>query len=120
MKKIALCLSMMLVLSTACADAALIEKMNSNKALTKFSRGLTNIATSPGEFVTQIPKAMDQSPDYVTGSIMAVGRGVGYTLLRLGAGIYDVATFPFPGATNYDPIMKPETVADKVLDTTIS
>jgi len=41
-------------------------------------------------------------------------------LLRAGAGIYDVATFPFPGATQYKPIMKPETIVTKVADTTIS
>lgn len=116
MKKIALCLSMMLMLSAVCADAALVENMNSNKALTKVSRGLTNIATSPGELLAQAPKAMEQSPDYITGFLMAAGRGVGYALLRLGAGIYDVATFPFPGPTHYEPVMQPETISDKVLN----
>jgi putative exosortase-associated protein (TIGR04073 family) len=51
---------------------------------------------------------------------VSIGRGIGYTLLRVGAGIYDVATFPFPGSTDYKPIMKPETIADRVADTTIS
>ena len=120
MKKFALFLAVALALSSAHAEAAVVEKMNSNKALTKFSRGMTNIATSPGEFVAQIPAAMEQSPDYLTGFIMGIGRGIGYTFLRFGAGIYDVATFPFPGPTDYKPTIKPETIADKVLDTTIS
>jgi len=120
MKKMALFLALALALSSAYAEAAVVEKMNSNKALTKFSRGVTNIATSPAELVNQIPPAMEQSPDYLTGLIMSVGRGVGYSLLRAGAGIYDLATFPFPGKTDYKPIMKPETIVTQVGETTIS
>ena len=120
MKKIALCLCLIIPLSAAGAEAALVNEMNSEKALTKLSRGVTNIATSPGEFVNQIPAAMEQSPDYLTGSIMFLGRGLGYMLLRAGAGIYDLATFPFPGKTKYGPIMKPETIVTPVVDTTIS
>ena len=120
MKKSALFLAVFMMFSGTHANAALVEQMNSNKALTKFSRGVTNVATSPGELINQMPAAMEQSPDYLTGFIMTVGRGVGYALLRAAAGIYDVATFPFPGPTNYKPIMKPETIVGKVGDTTIS
>ena len=120
MKKLALFLAVAWALSSVHAEAALVEKMNSGKALMKFSRGVTNIATSPGELVMQVPPAMEQSPDYLTGFIVSIGRGIGYTLLRAGAGIYDVATFPFPGPTDYKPTIKPETIADKFLDTTIS
>ena len=97
MRKFALFLAIMLVFTSAHAGAAEEGKMNSNKALTKFSRGVSNVATSPGEFVTQMPIAMEQSPDYLTGFVMSIGRGIGYSLLRAGAGIYDIATFPFPG-----------------------
>ncbi len=120
MKKFALFLAVALAISSAHAEASVVEKMNSNKALTKFSRGVTNVATSPGEFVTQIPTAMEQSPDYLTGFVMSIGRGIGYSLLRAGAGIYDIATCPFPGPTDYKPIMKPETIFEKAADTTIS
>ncbi|MFA5168518.1 MAG: exosortase system-associated protein, TIGR04073 family [Candidatus Omnitrophota bacterium] len=120
MKKFALFLSVALVLSSAHAEATVVEEMNSEKALTKFSRGVTNVATSPGEFVVQIPPAMEQSPDYLTGFIMSIGRGIGYTFLRFGAGIYDIATFPFPGRTDYKPVMEPETIIDKVAETTIN
>lgn len=120
MRKFALFLAIMLVFTSAHAGAAEEGKMNSNKALTKFSRGVSNLATSPGEFVTQMPIAMEQSPDYLTGFVMSIGRGIGYSLLRAGAGIYDIATFPFPGPTDYKPIMKPETIVEKFADTTIS
>ena len=120
MKKIVPVLCVMLMLLAPCIHAELVEEMNSNKALTKFSRGVTNIVTSPGEFVNQIPAAMEESPDYLTGAVMMVGRGIGYTLLRLGAGLYDLATFPFPGKTDYKSIIQPETIAGPVGDTTIS
>lgn len=120
MKKFALSLAVLMMLLCAQAHAKLVCEMNSNKALTKFSRGVTNVATSPGEFINQIPTAMEQSPDYLTGTIMWIGRGIGYTLLRAGAGIYDLATFPFPGKTDYKPIMQPETIVTKVAETTIS
>lgn len=120
MRKIALCLCLMLSLSATSVDAALEQEMDSGKALTKLSRGVTNIATSPGEFVNQVPAAMEQSPDYLTGFFVLLGRGLGYMFLRAGAGIYDLATFPFPGKTNYGPIMKPETIVAPVGDTTIS
>jgi len=120
MRKSALFLVILMVFSGVYANAELVEKMNSNQALTKFSRGVTNVATSPGEFINQVPAAMEQSPDYLTGFIMSIGRGIGYTLLRAGAGIYDIFTFPFPGPTNYKPITKPETIVTKVGETTIS
>lgn len=120
MRKMIFCLCLMLPLSAACADASLQQEMNSNKALTKFSRGVTNVATSPAEFLNQIPPAMEQSPDYLTGFIVSLGRGLGYTLRRAGSGLYDLATFPFPGKTKYGPIMQPETILTQVADTTIS
>ncbi len=120
MKKTLLVLCALLVFSSVCVRAELVQEMNSNKALEKFSRGVTNVATSPGEFINQIPPAMEQSPDYLTGAFMLAGRGLGYMLLRAGAGLYDLATFPFPGKTHYGPIMKPETIVTPVADTTIS
>ena len=120
MKKFALFLVVIWVFSGAYAEAALVDKMNSTKALDKFGRGVTNIATGPGELVAQMPVAMEKSPDYLTGFIVGIGRGIGYSFLRIGAGIYDVATCPFPGKTDYKPIMKPETIATPFLDTTVS
>jgi putative exosortase-associated protein (TIGR04073 family) len=120
MKKFALFLIIALALASAHVEAALAEKMDSGKALSKLSRGVTNVVTSPGEFLNQIPPAMEKSPDYLTGFLVSVGRGIGYTFLRAGAGIYDIATFPFPGPTNYEPTIKPVTISDQVINTTIS
>ena len=35
--------------------------------------------------------------------------GIGRTVIRTGAGVYDVVTFPFP-IQDYDPILEPEYV----------
>ena len=120
MKKLALFLAIACVFLVARAEAGVADKMDSTKALEKFGRGVTNIATGPGELVAQMPVAMEKSPDYLTGFIVGIGRGIGYSFLRIGAGIYDVATCPFPGKTDYKPIMKPETIATPFLDTTVS
>lgn len=120
MKKFALFLVLALMVVSARAGAEVPEKGNADNALIKFSRGVTNVVTSPGEFVNQIPPAMEQSPDYLTGFFVSLGRGIGYTLLRAGAGLYDIVTFPFPVPAHYKPVMKPETIFNKVADTTIS
>ena len=46
MKKLAMFLAVFMMASSAYANDALVSKMNSNKALTKFGRGVTNVATS--------------------------------------------------------------------------
>ena len=116
MKKIGVFFVLLTIASSAFAADSLVEKMDSNKALTKFSRGVTNIVSSPGEYATQTPAAMEQSPDYLTGFLVTLGRGTGYMLLRAASGIYDIATCPFPGKTNYGPIMQPETIFEKAAD----
>ena len=45
MKKFALFLVVALTLLSAHVKASVVEKMDSNKALTKFSRGVTNVTT---------------------------------------------------------------------------
>lgn len=120
MKKPFLFLAVIVVISASGAEAKLVNEMNTQKALAKFSRGVTNVATSPGEFLTQMPAAMESSPDYLTGFIKSLGMGLGHTLKRFGSGVCDIATFPFPGKTNYKPTVEPETIADPVAETTIS
>ena len=40
-------------------------------------------------------------------------KGIGMTLVRTGAGIFEVATFPFPVPEAYKPVIEPEYVFDK-------
>lgn len=123
MKKVALFLAFALISLGAQAQAVLKDEMDSGKALDKLGRGVANVATGPGEILYQMPGAMESSPDYISGFVKTIFRGIKYGFLRTGAGIYDIATAPFPGPSKYKPITKPdmpETIADKVLDTTIS
>ncbi|MFH0984896.1 MAG: exosortase system-associated protein, TIGR04073 family [Candidatus Omnitrophota bacterium] len=123
MKKTVLFLAAALIFSCAQAHAVLKDEMDSGKALDKLGRGVANVITGPGEVLYQMPGAMESSPDYISGFVKAIGRGIKYGFLRTGAGIYDIATAPFPGPSKYKPITKPgtpETIADRVLNTTIS
>ena len=82
--------------------------------LTKIGRGVTNIVTCFGEYIYQIPRSVEQTPDYFSAAVVDVVRGTGFTIFRAVTGVYDVLTFPFPGANNYESIIKPDTVFDKL------
>ena len=73
------------------------------KIIWKFGRGLENILKSPVEIPVNMYKeahraevrgenAGGQAIGYFTGTI----TGIGYTLARIGVGIFDVVTFPVP------------------------
>jgi putative exosortase-associated protein (TIGR04073 family) len=44
------------------------------------------------------------------GWTVGLGKGLGHTLLRMGTGVYEVVTFPFPLPEGYRPIVEPEFV----------
>ncbi|HOW59232.1 MAG TPA: hypothetical protein PLO78_05840 [Candidatus Omnitrophota bacterium] len=83
---------------------------DTGKAIGKLSRGLTNIVTSPGEYFYQIPPSMEKTPDVMTGFFTDIFWGTIYMFRRLGSGVYDVFTSPFPGKTNYRSSIEPETI----------
>ena len=75
----------------------------------KFSRGMVNIATSPFEVPkkayiesTRSDQWMETFGRLFSGMFIGLGRTVG----RTGAGVFDVITFPFP-INDYDPILEP-------------
>ena len=113
MKKLTVLLLVLLMIASIPAHA---YEMNSTKALSKFGRGLTNLITCPGEYVHQMPASVKQTPDYLSALFVDIGRGTGYMFLRAGAGIYDLFTCPFPGKTNYTPVMQPETLFGEFSD----
>ena len=108
MKKI---LSILVIFTMICGTTAFAgDKFDPGKAAGKLARGITNVATCWGEYIVQAPTAMDQTPDYLTGFLYDIFRGTAYTFQRAGAGLYDILTFPFPGGTDYEPIVKPATI----------
>ncbi len=78
-------------------------------ALRKLGRGLANILTG----WIEIPKNIyDTSVEDNIGMGLTVGlaKGIGMTVVRTGAGIYETITFPFPLPEDYEPLLEPEYV----------
>ena len=76
----------------------------------KLSRGLVNIVTSPVEVARNVYiESQYESAFY--GMTIGLGKGIGQTLLRFGAGVVETVTFPFNFPDEFkDPIIDPEYV----------
>lgn len=77
--------------------------------LRKLGRGVANILTG----WIELPKTIyETSVEENIGMGLSVGlaKGLGMTVIRTGAGIYDTVTFPFPIPTDYEPLLEPEYV----------
>jgi putative exosortase-associated protein (TIGR04073 family) len=75
----------------------------------KFFRGVSNAITGWIEIPKQLYLGTTQGPP-VLGTLQGVFEGVGMSLVRTTAGLYDVATFPIPFPWDYAPLFKPEYV----------
>lgn len=118
MKKLLVLLCITMLLASAPGTAA--DMPDASKAAGKFSRGATNVATCWGEYFTQLPKAVESSPDYLTAIVYGALRGTAFTVRRAAVGLYDMATSPFPGKNNYAPVIQPETVFTKAVEPLMS
>ena len=76
---------------------------------TKLGRGVANTLTGWVELPKNI-YATSVEDNAFTGMTLGLAKGAGMTLVRTGAGIYEIATFPFPLPENYKPILEPEYV----------
>lgn len=88
------------------------DKDWSVKVATKLSRGVINVGTS----VLEVPKKAYIESSRSDQWIETLGRlhagaliGVGRTVIRAGAGAFDIITFPFD-INDYEPILEPEYV----------
>ena len=88
------------------------DKDRSVDISTKLSRGIVNVASSPLEIPKKAYIESSRSDQWIetparllSGAIIGVGRGV----IRAGAGVFDVLTFPFD-INGYEPILEPEYV----------
>ena len=76
---------------------------------TKLGRGVANTLTGWVEIPKNIYKtSVDENA--FAGVTLGLAKGAGMTIVRTGAGIYEIATFPFPLPENYKPILEPEYV----------
>ena len=77
----------------------------------KLGRGLVNILTGWVELPKNIYQTSTES-NFFSGITVGLVKGLGMTVVRTGAGIYDTATFPFSLPQGYKPILEPEYVLE--------
>ena len=78
----------------------------------KLYRGLANIVTGWVELPKNIyDTSIEDNP--LSGFTIGLAKGVGMTIVRTGAGVYETVTFPFPIPEGYTPVIEPEFVFDK-------
>ena len=78
-------------------------------AFTKLGRGVANTLTGWVELPKNIYKtSVDENA--FSGLTVGLCKGAGMTIVRTGAGIYEIATFPFPVPENFKPVLEPEYV----------
>ena len=75
----------------------------------KLVRGLANVCLGFLEIPRNIHNTT-QEDSVLAGWTVGVGKGLGYTLLRMGVGVYEVVTFPFPAPKDFMPVITPEYV----------
>jgi len=75
----------------------------------KLGRGLANIVTGWVELPKNIYDTSVEE-NVLAGLTMGLAKGVGMTIVRTGAGVYETVTFPFPIPEDYQPVLEPEFV----------
>ncbi len=78
-------------------------------AFTKLGRGVANTLTGWVELPKNIYSTSVEDNAFA-GVTLGLAKGAGMTIVRTGAGIFELATFPFPLPEDYKPILEPEYV----------
>lgn len=82
---------------------------NAHGPTRKLGRGISNLLFGWSELPTQIAEVNTREGNSAAASYGVV-RGVGRSLIRAGAGIFEIATFPFPVMRGtYYPILESDT-----------
>lgn len=76
---------------------------------TKLGRGVANTLTGWVELPKNIYSTSVEDNAFA-GMTLGLAKGAGMSIVRTGAGIYEIATFPFPLPEDYKPILEPEYV----------
>lgn len=77
--------------------------------LKKLGRGLANILTGWVELPKNIYETSVEE-NVLSGITMGLAKGIGMTIVRTGAGVYETITFPFPIPEDYQMVLEPEFV----------
>jgi len=89
-------------------EGSAIEKIGK-----KLGRGIVNVATGWIELPKNIYDTSVETNNPLMGITYGTLKGIGMTVVRTGAGAYDVATFLFPVPQDYQPLLKPEFVFEE-------
>ena len=73
----------------------------------KLMRGMANILTGWVELPKNIYDTSVED-NVFSGLTVGLAKGIGMTIVRTGAGIYETLTFPFPIPEDYAPVLEPE------------
>lgn len=101
------CVAILLVLGSAPRAGA--EPMEAGGAFTKLTRGAVNTVTG----WVEVPKRIHETTELdgaAAGFTWGLLRGLGHGFIRTAAGLYELATFPFPAPPGYEPVIQPEYV----------
>ena len=105
LKGIIICVAILMVINIA--NACYAQDMGK-----KIYRGLANIITGWIELPKNIyDTSVEDNP--LSGLTIGLAKGVGMTIVRTGAGVYETVTFPFPIPEGYAPVLEPEFVFNK-------
>jgi len=102
MRRIVIFMLLLCLAPAAVIQAAEIQSEGTSAR--KLQRGFLNVALSPMEISTQIAREGREGktePTWLFGGL----KGIELAVRRVGVGIYEMLTFPFPG---YEPIVRPE------------
>jgi len=72
----------------------------------KLVRGLANVFLGFIEIPRNIHNTTEEE-SLLAGWTVGVGKGLGYTVMRMAVGVYEVVTFPFPLPKDYVPVLEP-------------
>lgn len=103
---------LLLVLIAALVILNMATPSYAQDATKKLGRGLVNILTGWIELPKNIYETSVES-NPLAGITIGLAKGLGMTVVRTGAGIYETVTFPFPLPQEYKPILEPEYVLEK-------
>ena len=73
----------------------------------KLLRGLANVLTGWVELPKNIYDTSVED-NVFSGITIGLAKGLGMTIVRTGAGLYETVTFPFPIPEDYAPVLEPE------------
>jgi putative exosortase-associated protein (TIGR04073 family) len=98
------CVALLSITTLCFAQGDVIEKMGK-----KLGRGIVNVSTGWVEIPKNIYDTTVESNPFL-GITFGTLKGTGMSIVRTGAGAYDILTFLFPIPKDYMPLLKPEFV----------